>query len=160
MAEKLFSERSGIIPEKPLQIDNIDQDLRNRIWNIFFASYFERTTQNKSYASILNSIWKDFLKKPINDMPGTSNSGRYRGIFLELKWYRIYDLLEFIVKCENQINNPEDPENKTNVFIADFCSECNRAFEGEKSAFRFVDTQIVQIVDKTEISEVEESIEH
>ena len=125
-----------------------------------FASYFERTTQNKSYASILNSIWKDFLKKPINDMPGTSNSGRYRGIFLELKWYRIYDLLEFIVKCENQINNPEDPENKTNVFIADFCSECNRAFEGEKSAFRFVDTQIVQIVDKTEISEVEESIEH
>ena len=77
-------------------------------------------------------------------------------MFFNLAWYEIYDLLEFTVKCENQNNNPEDPENETNVFI----SECNHAFEGEKSAFRFVDTKIVRIVDKAEISEVEKSLKH
>ena len=60
--------------------------------------------------------------------------------------------MEFIVEYENQNNDPR--------ILDALISTVNGAFEGEKSAFRFVDTKIVQIVDKTEISEVEESLKH
>ena len=111
MAEKLFSERSGIIPEKSLQIDNIDQELRIRIWNIIFISYFHPIFALEKELSILTivEIWKDFLKRPIDKMPSPSDSNTYKDIFFSLRWYRIYDLLEFIVEYENQNNDPRIP---------------------------------------------------
>lgn len=155
MAGKLFSERLGVIPEKSLQIDNIDQELRNRIWSILFVDYFDQNLEKKSH--ILRSIWIKFLKLPIDDMPSSLNrqerhreSRIYKYIFFHLDWYRIYDLLEFIVEYENQ--------NDSRILDA-LISTVNGAFEEEKSAFRFVDTTIVKIVDKTEFSEIEESLE-
>ncbi len=59
--------------------------------------------------------------------------------------------MEFIVEYENQNNDPR--------ILDALISTVNGAFEEEKSAFRFVDTTIVKIVDKTEISEIEESLE-
>ena len=84
MAEKLFSERSGIIPEKPLQIDNIDQDLKNRIWSILFVGFFDPDLEEKSH--ILRSIWTKFLKQPIDETPSSWNrdSHIYKDIFLVL----------------------------------------------------------------------------
>ena len=161
MAGKLFSERLGVIPEQSLQIDNIDQELRNRIWSILFVDYFDPNLEKKSH--ILRSIWIKFLKLPIDDMPLNDMSSLlniqrrnkesliYKNIFFDLDWYRIYDLLEFIVEYENQ--------NDSRI-LDTLISTVNGAFEEEKSAFRFIDTTIVKIVDKTECSEIEESLEH
>ena len=158
MAGKLFSERSGIIPEKPLQIDNIDQDLRNQVWSILFMRYFHPDFKLKKSRSITMRIWAEFFKQPIDDMPSSIEGTQgftyiqiYKDIFFHLDWYRIYDLLEFIVEYENQNNDPR--------ILDALISTVNGAFEEEKSAFRFVDTTIVKIVDKTEISEIEESLE-
>ncbi len=71
MAGKLFSERSGIIPEKPLQIDNIDQDLRNQVWSILFMRYFHPDFKLKKSRSITMRIWAEFFKQPIDDMPSS-----------------------------------------------------------------------------------------
>ena len=116
--------------------------------------YFGPNLEKKSH--IIRSIWIKFLKQPIDEMPsslkGHRDSHRYKDIFFSLDWYRIYDLLEFIVEYENQNNDPR--------MFAALIIKFNSVFEEEKSAFRFVGTEIAQIVDKTEISEVEESLEH
>ena len=117
--------------------------------------YFDPNLEKKSH--ILRSIWIKFLKLPIDDMLSSLNRQKrhresriYKNIFFHLDWYRIYDLLEFIVEYENQ--------NDSRILDA-LISTVNGAFEEEKSAFRFVDTTIVKIVDKTEFSEIEESLE-
>ena len=35
-----FSERQGIVPERAIQIDSVDDHLRNRLWNYFFNEEF------------------------------------------------------------------------------------------------------------------------
>jgi hypothetical protein len=57
-------------------------------------------------------------------------------------WFEIYDLLEFSSQFAQY----------------DFCDSINIVLDKEKSAYRFVNKQIVQITSQIEISELEEAL--
>lgn len=71
---------------------------------------------------------------------------RVRDYFFNTDWYRIYNLMEFVVN-----NYSIEFENR------DFIELCNEVLEKEKSGYRFIGKQIVPITDKIEIMEVEEA---
>ena len=75
----LFSQRHGYRPvNKELQLEYIDVELRNRLWNLTEAFYWKNYenyginswVSGSNFEMIMHKIWHDFFKWKINEMPG------------------------------------------------------------------------------------------
>ena len=153
-----FSQRYGYKSVRDtIQIEDIDDDLRNKIWNVIHLVLWEEMNNNYNYISYMPEEWKNMITRlwhsfykdtldDLNDRWGSTLSGIKRWYFDEAAWYEIYDFLEFL------INNM--PERKKEAFIM----LCNTALEEEISGYRFVDKQITPITDKEEIQAIEDAI--
>jgi hypothetical protein len=57
-----FSKRQGLIPNvKQLQIDSIDKDLKNSLWNVLLITVFKDLEPIGYNAQLLLYFKKDFL---------------------------------------------------------------------------------------------------
>ena len=161
---KLFSHRHGLKPVKNvIQIDSIDDDLRNRLWDSLKIFYWDKV-QHKRFSHIykygessekgiillIRNLWHKYYKKPLDTI-----DDRWLLIYDEIlqyffssEWFEVYDFIEFIA------NNY--PNNNLN---SNFMKFCNNILEQELSAYRFVGSKITQITSEIEISEIEEALE-
>lgn len=145
-----FSTRSKIsIPV--LQIDNINNNLKNRLWNLFYSIISERDrfarALTKDSQTMLIICWRDFFSERINNNTDFAWINHFiEEKFNGLKWFEIYDLLEFILKYL--------PEIKKSLFKC----ECNFILEEENSAYRFVNNLIMPITNEIEINTIETAI--
>ena len=148
-----FSQRKGLKEIRTdIQIDTIDLELRNRLWNIFHPFYLSKIDYYQYLTEIQSFIiefWDKYLKKPTTSAPSSSLDIRIslQKFFFECKWYELYDLLELIV-----VYYPDEKLNQS------FKERCNIVLESELSAYRFVNNQITQITSEGEISEIEEAL--
>jgi len=155
---KLFSQRKGIKPVKSLmQVDSMDGDLRNGLWNALTISYWNKVKGHwiSDYENInilLKRLWHSYFKKPLDTLSSywPETYQEIRKYFFNCKWYEVYDFIEFIA------NNYPDEHNKVNPKFMNFC---NSVLERELSAYRFVGGKITQITSEEEISEIEEALE-
>jgi len=156
---RLFSQRKGIKPIKNIiQVDSMDKELRNRLWNGLSIFYWNIANEGSSillsyYADLKYlciMLWNNFFKYPLDDLenywPNTYK--KIKEFFFNCEWYDVYDFIEFIA------NNYED-ESVNQAFII----FCNSVLESELSAYRFVDKKVTQITSEEEISEIEEALE-
>ncbi len=156
-----FSQRIGKTPIKNLlQIESIDKDLKNRLWNIIIESFFDLfrdfvSNSRNEKAELMKLIWKEFFKKPIDEIPTFTNTkGVYvpgtivfiRDWFYSCEWYDIYDFLEFISFVDIKTKNLE------------FEAACNFALKKELAGYRIIKQRVVQITANEEIQEIEEAI--
>lgn len=140
---------------KNLQIENIDEDLMNSLWNIiqfFIFNKFHSMDFNKNIDSdfFFNLLWHKVFKLPIDTIPDYSSSAiKYirNKFFNEYEWYEIYDLIEFLSKLEIK--------NFNNIV---FIEALNNILENKFSGYRFVNGMIVPISNKIEINEIEKAI--
>ena len=150
----LFSQRKGLKPVKSvMQVDSMDDDLRNGLWNCFYSYYNSHlklavhTLTIQDDNSLSEVIWKDFFKLPIDTMPQDVHE-RYDSIrecFFKCQWQEVYDVLEFTAGvC---------PDSNTR-----FVPMCNAILEREVSAYRFVGNEIVQITNEQEIAAIEDAL--
>ena len=59
-----FSERLGITPEKMVQLDDMDDELRNRLWNVIrFQWYFWSRDSERDFYRL---AWDEFFKRSID----------------------------------------------------------------------------------------------
>ncbi|MDH5439175.1 MAG: hypothetical protein OEZ48_00470 [Candidatus Bathyarchaeota archaeon] len=166
---KLFSQRKGIKPIKTkMQIDSMDQHLRNRLWNALETFYWRPGRLKYTSATALRliqgladysdgllnlftRIWDDFLKVPLDTMSlkWSDNHTYMRDYFFsKASWYDVYDLIEFVAEYY-----PQEASNKN------FMDACNSVLESEMSAYRFVGGKITQVTAEEEISEIEEALD-
>lgn len=151
-----FSERYGLSPAKVMQLDDIDKDLRNGIWNALSIYILDEIKQYvfiqgltyeplKTFTTVL---WVHFYKLPVDEMPKnrTSLIKEVKFKYSIARWYKIYDLLEFILKLE---------ENVHYLDLTTFKSFCNALLEREKSGYRIVGNQISKVTNSKEIEEIE-----
>jgi hypothetical protein len=155
-----FSERYGHVPVRSaLQIDGIDDGLRNRLWNLVCTSFFysappaERV--NSDYLphqegpySIFKRIWHNYFKKT-TDSIGTSYVKALKELkkyFMECAWYGVYDLLEFLA------------EPSPSIWQQTFIDSVNATLKEEVSGYRFVSGRIVQINSEEEIVSIEQAL--
>jgi hypothetical protein len=149
-----FSERIGIIKVRDsVQIDLIDIDLKNGLWNIFDLHYLEdfsdgSVKSSSKYRFILD-IYKNFFKKRIDEIPSSINhfKSEIRTWFFQCEWYRIYEFIEFCTK-----NDLFD--------IDSIISDYNNILKREVSGYRFVNGLISPITSETEINEIDEAIDN
>lgn len=153
----LFSQRKGIKPlNKVIQIDTIDGELRNGLWNALDVMVWgQYKTKPHPYTSFKYSnlyplfiqYWLTLLKIPIDNMPSDFRDAKdlIRDYFYKCEWHEVYDLIDFTAtNCE--------------VRIADqFTVFCNDILEKENSAYRFINYQLTQITDTQEIESIVEA---
>lgn len=145
-----FSQRKGITPVKcDIQIDSMDQELRNAIWNVVLRTFDEyRTSYSSLYKQmqlLYQRLWVSFFKEPLDYMDNEWE--RIRILVMEGQWYEVYDIIEFIA------------QNYDVVFLRDrFTESCNDVLESELSGYRFIGETITEITAPEEIEEIEQAI--
>ena len=158
----LFSQRYGLKPMKTaIQINSIDTDLRNGLWNRVVTRVLEPLREHyttyvmpdllvrgKGKAFVRN-LWHHLFKKPIDTIP--DNYPRIcvyiRNYYFQGSFDDVYDILEWI--AQNHYSGP-----LSEILV----TECNQTLEKEVSGYRFVDDEIIRITSDEEITAVEEAL--
>ncbi len=149
-----FSQRIGKTPFKiDFQIESMDDDLRNSLWNAIKLFYFDKVQFNNisdsEYDYFFNIVWLHFFKWPLDTLDDYFNT-TYKKIlelFFIWKWYEVYDFIEFICKIECPTNTEK------------FIKFCNQMLERELAGYRIISEKITPITNKNEISEIETALE-
>lgn len=151
-----FSQRIGKTPaKKNIQIEYIDDELINGIWNLIkmlFLDELEKSRHNgkPGFKRFTKMLWHRFYKLPIDTIPpyDSETEHKIRTKFFDSEWHEVYDLVEFIIDIQS---NPLDK----NIFI----SALNNLFESEFSGYRIIDEKIVHISNELEYNEVTDALE-
>jgi len=158
-----FSERIGAVKANiNIQIDSINDELRNSLWNLFLDLYED--PYKKYWKKVSEYTAKFFRKVPADELPYRDYEYRnwLKKYFNSLSWYQVYDFLEFIVSNHVSMTrdyygyHPGYTDHKVNK--DKLISRCNLILERELSGYRFISGTLSPISDKTEVAEIEGAI--
>lgn len=161
-----FSERIRNQSAPVLQIDSINQELQNSMWNLLLELYDEK--KHNYWYSVALHIAKYFRKFPTDDLPPPTH--KEMRIWIKkyyyhdlIEWYEIYDFLEFIVENHNimthrQIGQPYDDIESHEIDTNSLVKKVNHILERERSGYRFIQGTLSPITDPVEIQEVDNAI--
>ena len=156
-----FSEQYGFKKvTDSFQIESINEDLKNRLWNTIKIFYIDqigtqigidesyKITDDKAFSFIKN-LYDGFFKtheepKLIKKVLKENLKQKY----FQLEWFEIYDFIEFIssIFYDENLNKQ-------------FRLQVNIVLENESSGYRFIDDYITPIIENVEIKEIEEALE-
>lgn len=151
-----FSKRIGKKPTtKNIQLETIDEDLLNGLWNMVKIFVLDRIPKYAQYLGktefdhFANILWHKFYKLPIDNIPehDFQTEKFIRESFFKGHWYDIYDFIEFLASLEFSSFNTHD-----------FIEAINNLLELEFSAYRFIDGKIAPISNKIEVEEIQQSL--
>jgi len=151
-----FSQKIGKTPVKNIiQIDSIDKDLKNRLWNAIVDIFKMDDNSGYNHNLLSNHIWATFFNETKDMIP---NGGYYTFIrnwfFEKSQWYEIYDFIEYLsLLYSNYYRLHNDIQCRIETRI-DFCGLFNLIFEQELSGYRIIDKQIVPITSDVEIESI------
>src|ERR1700722_82455 len=136
-----LSERRGLKPARQiLQLDSIDDALKNRLWNVlrdslptFEPGYDFTYSKNVFIKDFCKTLWHDYLKLPVDSMPGSPIKAiaQIRGHYFACSWNEVYDFIEFVLP-------------RTSSSYSDWNTrQLNEVLESELSAYRLVAGRVV-----------------
>ncbi len=141
-----FSTRQGF-ELKQLQMDSIDEELRNRLWTLHH-NCFEELISDAHRRDVVHkfflSSWTNFFKKAVHIFPSETRA-RLRALtteFYKLRWYKVYSFLEYVAA-------------EYGIFFQNYKEQCNLILKEEKSAWHFMGNIIVPIMSIPEKNEIE-----
>ena len=150
---KWFSQRKGLKKVKTeIQLDSIDDALRNRLWNIFLVLYLRPmgvSWRLEAMQTFVTKFWDNYLKLPLHLAPSFQDDiwNKINEYFFQCNWGELYDFLELVVAYY--------PHGETNE---SFVEACNTVLKKELSAYRFIGGKITQMTSEEEISEIEQAV--
>ena len=146
-----FSQRMGITPVRTaLQVDSMDDALRNSLWNILYEKVWDPFQRSFSLArTIVRNLWADHLKRAVDAIPDDKYEAisEIRAHFFGLPWNGVYDFIDWIAQDRN-----------INHLIARFPEECNAILAREHSGYRFIERRLVRITSEEEITAIESAL--
>ena len=157
-----FSQRIGKTPlTKTLQIESIDEDLSNSLWNVYELYILDKIPPGHDHQwgivpemYFSKSLWFHYFKKPLDQLPTYFSAIKIllRQYFFSCSWFQLYDFIEYTIEIISV------KQLKQNFDLKDIFEQFNFIFEREFSAYRFVDGIIAPITNQTEINEINEVI--
>lgn len=150
-----FSTRLGYKSSRlEMQIEEIDEPLRNGIWNTFLdlcTRNFQRYSDHGDF--FLRQLWASFFKRPLDEIPTTTwdYKKRMKSTLFNGEWYLSYDLIEFILKSEGCFS---EIDKEVYVF------KNNKILEEEQSAYRIIGNEVTPITDNNEINEIDTALKY
>ncbi|MFD2598632.1 AbiJ-NTD4 domain-containing protein [Sphingobacterium corticis] len=153
-----FSQRFGMTSVRDtIQIDDIDDALRNRLWNLFLMAYWNNVRHELSdcrpeFRNLMFHIWVDLFNNRYDELARDTYRLKHKlkEFFFETEWFNVYDFIEFLP--QHYGDRLEIPTNEV------FVSECNIALEKCMSGYRFINFELAPITSVEEINTIEEAI--
>lgn len=150
----MFSEKHGYKIEKTIQYESISDELRRRIWNLFYQFEIkEGGLASKRIGLALNG--GQTIEEKIVDRCGllinpvgkgrTAEEQLKDNILKFFRWYEVYDFVELHLSYLN------DDEKKERI------KKYNELFEQEKAGYRIVSGEIAPITNESEIRVIEQA---
>ncbi len=151
-----FSERIGKTPIKTgIQLDSMDNELRNSLWNIVTIFLVQPMEQKQwleysGYKGIVERMWFSFFKEPTDQISVSTEqiSAELRKRFFKGDYLYVYDFIDFLATLD------DGPLNKHK-----FIEACNFVLKRELSGYRFVNEQLAPITNEGEILEIEKAFQ-
>lgn len=148
-----FSDRMGFAEHIPMiQTEGMNTALRNSLWNFLYSLY---ESKYNYWLKVAEWAAELFFKMPVDELPHGDYDCRewLKKRFYNLKWYEVYDFIEFIVAHNDKmIQYPRHRRNELETFL-------NNLFERELSGYRFISGIIAPISNPAETTEIAASIE-
>lgn len=148
-----FSERNQLAPTKPIQVDDVDAPLFNRIWNIFYNREYATSSSFLSFRSqpgkteqVLDALGYGYTY-PDNYFDRNKNIEKLKNRLIDSDWYVIYDFVEIYVSLFPAKSERQSIEKELNV-----------VFMEEKAGYRIVDGIIVPITNKHELGALKKAM--
>lgn len=149
-----FSQRRGIEPfSKDMQLQNMDQDLRNGIWNVLlsfgFNHYhdirFNPIRQYRNLYNFIENLYSDFFKWTTDLIPSSWYEVQeiIKNRYNEGPYNKVYDLIEFLYENFPFGSNKEH-----------FVERLNEILEKEFCGYRLVNGLFAEITNSEEINEI------
>ena len=157
-----FSERNGFAPPPALQINSMNKDLRTCLWNALRRSVFDsfstgtgRRTLEGVTKHFCFRLWADFFTRPDNQFPFGGISDSFESSLQNIEWYRVYDLIEFILdECDTLVKAKIYPAKSISLRARSFCEACENCLIKHNSAYRICGRKVVPITSKQERAEI------
>ena len=167
-----FSQRMGLTPPiKLIQIDSINKDLMNGLWNVFqilildelkplSTGVFQDNLSNFQ-TQYFQRIWSSIFKLPVNEMRYTfwDVSEQVRKYYFDenRKWYEIYDFIETSTILFSQVKNGFGLNIDSSIVA--LINDYNKILELEFSAYRFIDGKLAPITNPIEIEGITNALD-
>ncbi|PZF70788.1 AbiJ-NTD4 domain-containing protein [Taibaiella soli] len=158
-----FSQRMGITPAtKEIQLESMDDDLRNGLWNIFKTKILNHLTLRNYTGSGLEEInyhiYHNFFKKPIDIHPGPTSENHtlweLQKFYFNANWYETYNFIEFSIELVCWLIDSDGFYEELDEVIESY----NHVLKREFSGYRFIEDKICPISNEQEIASLNESI--
>lgn len=143
----LFSERNGYVV-KPLQVESMTPELRNRIWNTYRIEIcFDGYSFDSNYLEeIMDFFGLAYVGDGSFDYSSLKqNIAAFQKWFMKAEWYRIYDFIEVYLKFLPAKDKSDARENFNNVL------------KWENAGYRVIADQVVPITNPAEIASLEQA---
>jgi hypothetical protein len=146
-----FSLRNGYVKSKAIKINGLEESCQNRLWNImngFLSNDDECVEYYETVNYVLDHLGELKVLAPIQIRNVIQI---LREHFFE-KWYKSFDVIEMFLTSvyERKDDLPLKPKEYTNLF--------NDVLEEEKSGYRFIENQAVNITNSAELELLEEVV--
>lgn len=155
MSYQKFSERIGKrVAKVEIQLDYIDEDLLNGLWNVVYGYFVKplgdnRYFQDSPFQDIIFELWLNHYKLPIDKIPSLSDNlrNKIRNDFFSWDYLDVYDFIDFLANRNSRYFNRDG-----------FVSSCNKILKRELSGYRFVNNTLTPITNDLEIETIEKTI--
>jgi len=154
-----FSEREGIVQPKGIQLNDIDEPLKNLLWNVLNHVLLQRvdivrTDDTLFIQKFYIPLMLNFFHLPIDKRPGKLTESKYQMEFIrdwyfdeERNWFEIYDLIDFLIPHFNKTYIFEDMVRLLNSFL-----------EKQVSGYRVIGESLTKVTDDTEMESITQAI--
>jgi hypothetical protein len=153
-----FSDRIGVTATPTvLQVESMDEPLGNSIWNLIHGFFDGR------WESVAKLVAVHFRKFQVDELPSRPRECRewLKEYFVELEWYDVYNLLEFLVVNHHLITKQTEPSSSFYKREHEHMLQTiNRILARERSGFRFVSGILSPISNPAEVAAIESAIAH
>ena len=158
----IFSQRIGkTSASKSLQIEGIDVELKNGLWNIYKTHFLESAcdkheqTNKGSNRPIFYSLWHDFFKASFDECHYNYHYAEenIKNFFFTEEWYRVYDLIEFAIQLEGK-------NNEIYFDVEGLVVNTNEVLEREFAGYRIINSRVAPISNIHEVNEIEKAADN
>lgn len=165
-----FSIREGYVNPEDLtrrNFENMTDELRTALWNSFYKLLQHLSKNEKIYRLLVENIWSDQFKESLDELAkkplyisSFDTLKKYvnkeifylfKQKFYELRWYKIYDLVEHVAKFLQ--NQPIKELSKYWHYII------NQKLKKHFAPYRLIEEGLViPVTNETEIKEIENAL--
>jgi AbiJ-like protein len=146
-----FSERIGAKPPKTvLQLNSMDDDLRNGLWNVCYDSQLKHI-QDRYFDSQRDDftarLWRQFFKLPADEIPLIPHEllNHIKTFYFAAPWFRVYDFVEFTAGFPNTSEQ--------------FRKKVNQVLQRERSGYHFIGYRLLPITSEDELSTIQDAMQ-